>query len=212
MKLEIQSLVSESASANPYLNADGFLNIKKVKELQKEVMKEHKALLKENPKLKPIEVAVKSVKKNGVDYSAKMEKAKNPTYLRKRAVKVAIRPSESRSEVIGTLLANYEGLSKGLAKKVTQAFSAIRSHEKKAPVALQKVAKIAEKARDAKAKAFDAVADEVIEMLGVKESSIVRASGMGGQSLVVKLPSGGFISITGADAARFKAAKAAAAE
>jgi hypothetical protein len=208
--LTAKTLTSESAG-NPYLAADGFVNLEKVLDLQKDVAKEVKKLLQENPKLKPNQVAVKSAKRRGTPYSAKSEKAKDLTYMSKRHIKLAVRSRLPTSPTTMVLLTDYEGLSKGLAAKVKQAFAAINSHIKKQPKAADKTAAAKGKIRDAKNKVFDKASDEIIDMLGLKPSNVVKAKGMMGISVVVKLPSGNYVSITGADADRFKAAKKAAA-
>lgn len=215
MKLNVVSLTpsmeSESA-ANPYLAADGFVNLDKILELQKEVAKAVKVLLKEDPKLKPTQVALKSVSKRGTPYSAAKDKKKDLAYLAKRHMKLAVKPRKSSSVKIMSVLEEYEGLPKALAGKVSKAFAAINSHVKKQPKAAESVKKQRAKASAERTKVFDKSADEIIEMLGLKDANIVRAQGMGGATLHVKLPSGNYITIGGSDATRFKAAKKTASE
>lgn len=150
-----------------------------------------------------------------MQYSAARAKAKEPNYMKKRAIAVSLR--SKLTETSTQILPVYANgvLSAALEKKMKAAATALNSHIKKVPATKEAAGKVADKNRAAKAKEYGALAKEVIKMLtdaGIKSANIILGKSISGQTLYVKLPSGKVMTVGLSSMTNFNTAKKAAAE
>ena len=206
--------VSESAVANSYLDADGFVNGAKLQALTKKVMAAAEKLgLKAN--------GVFYTKKEVIKQSATLEKTKDTVKRHKyqvlRAQPIRGRktmPKAGPSALTGKLLfVAYEGLDRTLQAEVKKAMSAIAKHNTKSVKVVGNVKEEKADIREEKMAAFDknlVVLKEILLAGGIKESSIVEGRSMFGKTVYVQLPNKGVITIGASDAASMLKAKRAA--
>lgn len=150
-----------------------------------------------------------------VKYSAAKTKAKEPAYMKKRAINISERTSVS--EAVTLLLPVYAKgvLSAALEKKMMTAASALKSHINKVPKVKETAGAQADKNRAAKQKEYAGLAKEVRAMLeesGIKAANIILGTSIAGQTLYVKLPSGKVMTVGLSSIENFNKAKKAAAE
>lgn len=212
MKLELKV---EAAVANPYLAADGLVNFAAIDRLQASIAKIIKA--DKEGAIKITSTFVMPRRAKPVPYSAAKAAKKDLKYLAGRAIKIAERKRlkpESLARV-KVLLQMADGLPAAVTANLNKAVAAIDKHAGKHVGVTDKVKAEKTKIREAANKEFDKAVSEIQDLLiegGVKERDIVVGQSMMGKSVVVKLPSGLYISITKADAARMKTARASLVE
>lgn len=162
----------------------------------------------------PIGYYVASRKAKQAKFDSAKDKASNSAYLKRRALKVATR--KKLSDAVVQILPVF---AKGaLPKDLETSLNAVIAEVKKHITATDKVRARADKAagvaREERQAAFGEMAGAVREMLvgaGVKEANIIQSSGIGGASILVKLPNGSVASIGVSTTAAFNNAKKAAA-
>jgi hypothetical protein len=150
-----------------------------------------------------------------VKYSAVKTKAKEPAYMKKRAINISERTSVS--EAVTQLLPVYAKgvLSAALEKKMMTAVSALKSHINKVPKVKETAGAQADKNRAVKQKEYAGLAKEVralLEESGIKAANIVLGTSIAGQTLYVKLASGKVMTVGLSSVENFNKAKKAAAE
>lgn len=206
-------LVSFSA-ANPYLNADGMLNFDAIAKLNKDIV----AALKKND-AKAEGVYVMNRKAKPIKYSASLAKKDDFKYTKRRAIKVALRKriTETSLGKVAALLtvASKDALTAKQFASQKQAISAINSHSKKLESVLVKMAKKKAAIREDENKIFNQSLNMLQDILvqgGVKDKDLVVGKGMFGTTMLIRLGPENYVSITKADASRFRAAQKAAKE
>jgi hypothetical protein len=163
------------------------------------------SLLSENVSPMPTSYYVVSARSKVVDFNAAKQKAQDPTYLSRRAVKVAER--SKLSAAVRPLLAIYPKgvLPDALEKEVTQAVGSIKAHLK----ALEGQKKVVEGIRAGnkaeREATLSAAAQYFTSTLG--EASVVKAAGMMGGSTVIVNLNGTYVSLTPSSKAAFAKAK-----
>ena len=208
-------LISESA-ANPFIGTDGLINLSAVEALAKKASEAAKKL-PEPPKVLGIYYTTKPLQK----YLASAEKKGDHKYLTLRAQQIRVKKSRIAAGVKPelyvkkgkVLLVDYDGLSPALEKQLDQFLRAANSHNTKAEKVLGKVKTEKGKLRDTANADFEKASAEAVGILsqgGVKETNIIAATSMFGKTVIVKLPSGSYITIGKSDATKFAAAKKAA--
>lgn len=150
-----------------------------------------------------------------VAYDAAKAKAKNPTYMKKRAIAISQRTSVS--DAVTAILPVYAAgiLSASLEKKVKAAADALTKHIAKSASVKSDAGDIADKNRVARGKEYTEMASEAMRLLtgaGIKETNIVLGTSIGGKTLYAKLPSGKVMTIGLSTIQNFNKAKKAAAE
>lgn len=150
-----------------------------------------------------------------VKFSAAKTKAKEPAYMKKRAINISERTSVS--DAVTPVLSVYAKgvLSASLEKKQQQAVTAIKAHINKIPKVKETAGAQADKNRAAKQKEYAGLAKEVRAMLeesGIKSANIILGTSIAGQTLYVKLPSGKVMTVGLSSIENFNKAKKAAAE
>jgi hypothetical protein len=204
--------VSVSA-ANPYLSADGLIDVAALTKLANRIMTANGKIPESASRAKLISPTFYTAKP-AEKYSASLEKKNDHKYktLRGQQVKSRTKLPPAGSSIKFKLLlpALLEGADKTVAAEVRKAVSAINSHNKKAVKVVDKVKTEKGKIRDAANKEFDANVDVVTQILlagGIKETGIAVGQSMFGKVVHVKLPNGGVISIGKSDTSKFNAAK-----
>lgn len=195
-----------------FSSSDGLIDIAEIVTLAKEI---DKFAAKQGLKPNMIYFSPRLIPK----YDAAKAKAGGELFIRKRNKPIK---TKTRMPVIGArvqmqiLLRNYKGLDQTATwgekfeKPFKKAVAAIESHNKKVDAWTAKYKETALRKREKANAEFDKNIDAVSEILGkagVKESNIVIGSGIGGKSMVVKLPNGGYVAVGKADAERFNKAK-----
>jgi hypothetical protein len=211
-------LVSTSAVANPFLAADGHVDLTAVSRLAAKIETANKAVLKDAPKPPKNATPIYYSRKPLVKYSASLDKKGDHKYLALRAQQIKPRtrmPTAGSSVKMAILLpAALTGVDAVLLKSIKQAETAINRHNTKAIKVTDKVKVEKTKIRDAAAKDFDANVDVVTANLiagGIKATNIAVGQSMFGKMVYVKLANGGVVSIGKADVTKFNAAKKAGA-
>ena len=206
-------LISTSA-AGSFNAADGLLNFDAVARVQEKVA----ALLKKDKEqaIKVTSVYVIPRKAKPAKYSAAADKKKDPKYLKKRAIKVAIRkrvkPESLARVAIILQTIEGEGVPASLIAQIKKAAAAIGAHIKKIDKVLAGIKKQTDKDREANAKVFTKSIEMLKGMLtgaGLKETDMVISKGMMGTTVLVKLGADNVVSVGRADMTRFNAAKKA---
>ena len=219
-----QTLESVSAT-NPYLSADGQVNIAALNKLNTRIAAANKKLggaTLVRGVMKPIkrESPIFYTAKPMVPYSASLDKKNDHKYKTLRGQQIKSRtkmPAEgARTRMSIVLQGTFVGIQdKALLAEIRKATTAIGSHNKKAEKVVGKVKVEKTKIRDAANKEFDANVDAVKAILlagGIKEANIVVGTSMFGKVVHVKLPNGGVVSIGKSDDTKLRAAKKSAKE
>ena len=206
------NFISESA-VNPFISPDGMLNVSAVTSLAKRVATAAKKL--EAPKVLGVYYTGKDLQ----GFVESKSKKGDHKYLVLRAQQIRVRkrvPAGVKPEQVlkkgSVLLVDYDGLTADLEKQLTQFHRAANSHNGKADKTAGKVKVEKGKIRDAANAEFDAAATEMTDLLtgaGVKETNVVTATSMFGRVVIVKLPSGRYVTLGKSDATKFNAAKKA---
>lgn len=212
-------IVSQSATANPFLSVDGHLDLTAVSRLSSKIDTANKAVLKTAEKPPKNATTIYYARKPLVKYSASLDKKGDHKYLALRAQQVKSRtrmPAAGSSVKMSVLVpAALTGVSADVLKSIKQFESAVTRHNTKAEKVVGKVKVEKAKIRDAAESAFQGNVEQLKSLLlgaGLKEANIVTGSGMFGTVVYVKLPKGGVVSIGKADTAKFNAAKKASAQ
>lgn len=198
------------ASTKATAKAPGVIRISVVydSKVNKSVVSQIEQILNEGVPPLPVNHYVVSAKSKTVDFNAAKQKAQDPTYLAKRAVKIAERTKLSAA--VRPLLSVYAKgvLPDALQKEVDQAIGAIKAHIK----ALGSQQKLVQGIREDKKAEREAVLTQASAWFtqNVGEAAVVKASGMmGGSTVIVKLGET-YVSISPSSKAAFAAAKKAA--
>lgn len=218
MKTKPNVIISVSATASSFLDADKHLNVDRVKALN---LKVTEAVKKYNAKAdkpaKALQIFIISRKAKPVKYSAASEKKGDLKYQTQRALKIGSvkRITEAGAVRNMPLLAVYDSEVVGatLAAQCKQAATAINNHLKRADKTKETVGKAKAKVRDAANKAFDSSVEIMTDLLleaGLKEKDMVIGSSMFGKTMLVKLSDGSVVSIGKSDATKFRDAVKAA--
>lgn len=162
----------------------------------------------------PIGYYVASRKAKQTKFDSAKDKASNSAYLKRRAVKIATR--KKLSDTVIQILPVY---AKGaLPKELETSLNAVIAEVKKHISATDKVRARADKAagaaREERQAAFGEMAGAMRELLsgaGIKEANIIQSSGIGGASILIKLPNGSVASVGVSTTQAFNNAKKAAA-
>lgn len=174
----------------------------------KAVVNQIEQILNEGVPPLPVSHYVVSAKSKTVDFNAAKQKAQDPAYLAKRAVKIAERAKLSAA--VRPLLSVYAKgvLPDALQKEVDQAIGAIKAHIKALGSQQKLVQGIREDKKAEREKVLDAASAWFSQNAG--EGSTVKAAGMmGGSTVIVKLGDT-YVSIVPSTKAAFNAAKKAA--
>lgn len=211
-------IVSQSAAANPFLGADGHIDLTAAGRLAAKIETANKAVLKTAEKQPKNATTIYYTSKPLAKYSASLDKKGDHKYLALRAQQVKSRtrmPTAGSSVKMSVILpAALTGVPADILKAVKQFESAANRHNTKAEKVVTKVKTEKAKIRDAAEADFQNNVDQLKALLagaGLKEANIVTGSGMFGTVVYVKLPKGGVVSIGKADTTKFNAAKKAAA-
>ncbi len=219
----IIAMTSVSAGANPFLDADGHVNIDRIAALQEKVkaMEENFPTTKPNGKPakppRPETIYVRLRKAKTTKFSSGSQKKGDLKYLTQRAVKIGtVRRITEKNQIRNLpMLTVYDSSLMGkLAPQIKQAVSAITKHMKSAEKTKTGVKKVKDKARDEGNKVFAVSLTAIKKILlagGVKDKDLIESKGMYGMSMLVNLGGDNVISIGKSDASKFKAAKKAAA-
>lgn len=203
----VEVLVSQSAAANPFLMADGMINVAAIIALGKALDKVNSL----DPSNKPTGVYC-FLKKEPIKFNASLNTKGDHKYLVGRAIEVKKYARPPRV-VRPMLLNSYAGLGRELMAKQRQAIAAIVAHNKKADKVRGTVKGEKADIRDAMAKAFDANLEVLLPMLtaqGIKDANIFVGSGMFGKQVFVTLPNKGVVTVGKSNAEALKKAKLAA--
>jgi len=217
IKISLSPEKEESVStANPYLSADGLLDFSKIATLQGRVEK----LIKEASKpargeggvaqpIKPTAIYVMKRRAKPVQFRASLHEKGDLKYRAGRAIKVAMRKRlapESLARVAVVLQVIDDAKLNPLLK---QAVSALTQHMKRTEKHVAKISTEEAKIRDAANSVFDTSAAMLKTVLltgGLKDSAILEAQGMMGKTVLIKLGTDNYVSVTKADKARWSAA------
>lgn len=203
--------VSNSAAANIYLAADGFLNVGAIEKTAASI---DKAMSKVEG-VKPTGFFAISLKAKPGAYSAAKDKKRDFKYLATRMVKVAARkraPAATSAKVIFTQY-DPKALGRELAAKQRTILSAIQRHMTKLPKEAEKIkgekAGIREEAQKKHDVALDALTGLLSEAGFNVEANMVQSSGPFGSVTLLKVGKNEVVSIGKSDLAKFNAAKRA---
>lgn len=211
------------SAANPYLSADGQVDIVAFGKLAKKIASandkaDELASMQPRGKAPKNATPIFYTRKEVVKYSASLEKKNDHKYKVLRGQQIKFRTkmptAESNIKLKVLLPATAVGIDKVTAAEVKKAISAIAAHNKKAIKIVDKVKVEKAKTRDAANAEFDTNVQEMTDILnagGINASNIAIGQSMFGKVVHVKLPSGGVISIGKSDIAKFRAAKKTAA-
>lgn len=208
IKISLKPVESVSA-ANPYLSADGLLDFAKVTSLQARVAKVIKAEAKTEAPIKPSAVYVMKRRAKPVQFRAAQHEKGDLKYRACRAIKVAMRKRlapEALARVAIVLQVIDEPKLNPLLK---QAVSALTAHMKRTEKHVAKISTEKAKIRDKANSVFDtsvAMLKTVLLTGGIKDAAIVEAQGMMGKTVLIKLGTDNYVSVTKADKTRFAAA------
>lgn len=161
----------------------------------------------------PIGYYAASRKAKQTKFDSAKDKANTPAYLKRRAVKIA-----TRKKLTDTVIQILPIYAKGsLPKDLETSLNAVIAEVKKHIAATDKVRARADKAagtvREERQAAFGEMAGAMRELLsgaGIKETNIIQSSGIGGASILVKLPNGSVASVGVSTTKAFNTAKKAA--
>lgn len=215
------ALVSESAAANPFLDADGHFNLVKVEALNEKVKAALAKWTKANPDAKepkPEIVYAVPRKAKFVKYSKSLEAKKDLKYMTRRAIKVVSMKRMSEAGLVRNkpILTVYPNEVVGaLSAQIKQAVTAMTRHYNKALKTKDGVAKIRTKNREESNKEFDAALKDfraVLTKAGIADTAMVESQGMMGRTVLLKVGKDTVVSIGKADMARFRAAQRASKE
>lgn len=214
----MQVIVSQSAAANPFLGADGHIDLTAASRLAAKIETANKAVLKTAEKPPKNATAIFYTSKPLAKYSASLDKKGDHKYLALRAQQVKSRtrmPAAGSSVKMSVILpAALTGVPADILKTIKQFETASNRHNTKAEKVVTKVKSEKAKIRDAAEADFQSNVEQLKALLagaGLKEANVVTGSGMFGTVVYVKLPKGGVVSIGKADISKFNAAKKAAA-
>lgn len=203
--------VSNSAAANIYLAADGFLNVGAIEKTAASI---DKAMSKVEG-AKPTGFFAISLKAKPGAYSAAKDKKRDFKYLATRMVKVAARkraPAATSAKVIFTQY-DPKVLGRELAAKQRTILSAIQRHMTKLPKEAEKIkgekAGIREEAQKKHDVALEALTGLLSEAGFNVEANMVQSSGPFGSVTLLKVGKNEVVSIGKSDLAKFNAAKRA---
>lgn len=203
--------VSNSAAANIYLAADGFLNVGAIEKTAASI---DKAMSKVEG-AKPTGFFAISLKAKPGAYSAAKDKKRDFKYLATRMVKVAARkraPAATSAKVIFTQY-DPKALGRELAAKQRTILSAIQRHMTKLPKEAEKIkgekAGIREEAQKKHDVALEALTGLLSEAGFNVEANMVQSSGPFGSVTLLKVGKNEVVSIGKSDLAKFNAAKRA---
>ena len=218
-KTETTGLKISVSAANPYLSADGQIDVGAFAKLANRIKVANGKVPTETTttgREKPVKLA-STILYSGkpiAKYSASLEKKNDHKYKVARGQQIKSRTkmpaAESRVKFVMLLPAAIVGVDKTILAEIKKATSAASSHNKKALRIVDKVKVEKGKARDAANAEFDKNVDAVKAILlagGIKEANIVVGQSMFGKIVHVKLPNGGVVSIGKSDDAKLRAAK-----
>lgn len=217
------SNISESA-ANPFLSADGLVDLTAFAKLSAKIEKANTALvasdenfMPDKPKRIKQAFPMLCTSKPLHKFTASLDKKGDHKYKLARSQQIKTRTkmpaADSRVKVAVLLSFLYEGVDRALVAEVKKAHSAAAQHNKKALKQVDAVKSEKAEIRDAANAAFDENIESLKGILlagGIKESNIVVGQSMFGKVVHVKLPNGGVVSVGKSDDARLRAAKKAA--
>lgn len=213
-KIVISQQAEESTSAaNPFLSADGLVDVAAFAKLNTRVVAANKKVLEANtlkrlPKLAtPILYSRKEIAK----YSAALTKKNDHKYslLRGQPIKSRTRmpAADSRVKMIVLLTGAYEGIDKTIMADVKKAVAAATQHSRKGEKVVGKVKVEKTKIRDAANKVFDKSVELLKAQLGgLKATDIIESTGMMGKTVIVRLGPDNYVAVGKADKTRFAAA------
>ena len=217
ISLSAAAPAAATRSSNPYLMADGLVNIDKIATLGEKAAKFLPSTGINASMVSGMYYIPRKAKP--VRYSSTLAAKEDLKYMTQRALKVTLRKRATTSPTAKLLLPVLQptmaGVSPALSAQIKQAAAALTRHMKKAETVKVKVTKKKGVIREAAGKVFDKSIDLLkghLTTAGIKAADIIESKSMFGRTLLVKLSPENVISISGSDMSKFRAAKKAAAE
>lgn len=208
--------ISLSATPNPYLLADGMVNLPKIITLGERAAK---LITPDGGNAQVLGAYYYPRKAKPIGYSAAKEKKPDVKYLSQRAVKLTFRKRLTTNANVKLLLPilapKLPGVTPALAAQIKQAHAAIKRHVTKSESVKGKATKIRGAIREADQKVFESsvsLLKDLAAKAGLNEANIVESQSMFGKVVLVKLGPDNVISVGKSDMTRFRAAKKAASE
>lgn len=220
MLVSFDNTKTSLSAANPFLAADGFLNVASIIKSGAALQKAVDNMGEAAPKLTGCYVI--STKAKPGNYSAAKDKARDFKYLTTRLVKVAERKRLPKEGVSVLLFPTYDKLPRDLSATQRSMVSAVSQHMKKLEKEAEKIKGEKADIRDAANAAFNDSVDLLRTMLNAipeaarkqmkfaPDRDMVESTGMFGKTVLIKVGPQSVISIGKSDLAKFNAAKRAA--
>lgn len=213
ISVHISPSIALSAAANPYLMADGLVDIDKIKAAAAKLDKKYK----ESEEAKAIGFYLVPRRVKPVKYSAAKAKAKDVKYLTTRAAKLVFRKRLTDAALVRNVVmfTVYENTAAADSKIIRSVVSACNAHLKKSEGVKTTVTKEKDKIRTANEKEFNLALGDLRDLLenvkeGYADANMVESSGMMGKTILLKVGKNTVVSIGRSDMAKFRAAKKAA--
>lgn len=220
-KIIIPAKVESVSAANPYVAADGLVDVSALAKLQTKIAAANKKVLEDiqasaaNPakvkKPKLLTPLFYTSRKPIEKYSASLDKKNDHKYklLRGQVIRQRARAVDASKPWKGVALLNslFDGADKVIVAEVKKAISAINAHNKKGEKVVGKVKNEKVKIREESNKVFDASVELLKQQLtGLKPTDIVESTGMMGKTVIIRLGPDNYVAVGKADKSRFAAA------
>lgn len=211
-----KEIISLSATPNPYLLADGMVNLPKIITLGERAAK---YITPDGGNAQVLGAYYYPRKAKPIGYSAAKEKKPDVKYMSQRAVKLTFRKRLTTNPNVKLLLPilapKLPGVTPALAAQIKLAHAAVKRHVTKSESVKTKATKIRGAVREADLKVFDSsvgMLKDLLSKAGLNEANVVESQSMFGKVVLVKLGADNVISISKSDMTKFRAAKKTAAE